>query len=131
MPRRIIALLFDSGDQANEAMQVAMRLHERHEIAVHDAVMVTRRENGELAIDQPCDSTAVAATVPAALVGALCGAVVAGPLGFLVGAVLAGGAGVLLAKFFEGGISDRLVRELAKGARPGQTVLALELGQGA
>jgi uncharacterized membrane protein len=128
MPRRIIALLFDTGHDANEALQVAMRLHERKEIAVHDAVMVTRRENGELAIDEPCDSTAIAATVPAAMVGGLFGAVVAGPLGFLIGAVLAGGAGVLIAKFFEGGISDRLVHELAKGARPGQAVLALELG---
>ena len=128
MPRRIIAVLFDSGKQAADAMQVAMRLHDRHEIAVHDAVMVTCREDGELAIDQPVDSTAVAAAVPAAMVGALAGAVVAGPLGFLIGASVAGSAGVLIAKFFEGGISQRLLRELAKGARPGQTVLALDLG---
>src|SRR5205085_140007 len=103
-----------------------LRLHERHEIALHDAVMVTRREDGLLDIDEPVDATAVAAAVPAALVGALVGAVIAGPLGFLVGAILAGGVGVLIAKYFETGISDRLLVELTRSALPGQTILALE-----
>src|SRR5689334_13513382 len=128
MRRRILALAFDSPADARQAMDVALRLHERREIAVHDAVMVTRREDGEVVLDEPVDSTAVAAAVPAALVGALIGALFAGPAGFLTGAVVAGAIGILLAKKLETGISERLLRELADSTKPGQTILALETG---
>ncbi len=44
------------------------------------------------------DFTAVAATIPATLLGAVIGFLLLGPFGFLAGGVLAGGAGAMMAK---------------------------------
>jgi uncharacterized membrane protein len=76
-------------------------------------------------VTETTDPTPVAAAVPSSLVGALVGALVAGPLGFLIGGVVAGGTGALVAKLLETGIPRGVVGELRALAEPGQCVLAL------
>jgi uncharacterized membrane protein len=121
-------MAFDSLAEASEAMKLALDLQRRRLIVVYDAVVVSRSDDGELMLDEPADVTSIAVAVPAVLLGAFFGTLIAGPLGFLVGAVGAGGIGVVIAKWLDQGISDRTLVELEQRARPGQTILALQVG---
>jgi len=123
--RRIVALAFESSLKAQEAMLAALRLQDQDLITIHDAVFVTRSEEGRIQVTETTDPTPVAAAVPSSLFGALVGTLVAGPLGFLIGGVLAGGGGAIVAKLIDIGIPDRVIGELQELTRPGQTVLAL------
>lgn len=125
-PRRIVALAFDSADEAREAMRAAQQLQEAELITVHDSVFIARDPGGRIEVtDADGDPTPLAAAVPCSLLGALVGTLVAGPLGFLIGGVVAGSSGALVAKLVDTGIPQHVVGELRELARPGQTVLAL------
>lgn len=123
--RRIVALAFDTPLRAHDALLSAMRLQEHDLLEVHDAVFVTRSEDGAVEITESADPTPVAAAVPSSLFGALVGTLLAGPVGLLIGGVLAGGGGALAAKLIDSGIPSRVLGELQELTRPGQTVLAL------
>jgi len=124
-PQRIVALAFDSPLLAQQALLAALSLQENGELALHDAVFVSRTEEAPAEVIETMDPTAVAAAVPSSLFGALVGTLVAGPLGFLIGGVLAGGTGALVAKLIETGIPDQVIQQLRELTKPGQTVLAL------
>ncbi len=71
------------------------------------------------------DPTPVAAAVPASLVGALVGTLIAGPIGLLVGGALGGGGGALAAKLVGTGIAAHAIDALRKTVVPGQYLVAL------
>lgn len=123
-PQRILALEFDSPPLAHDAVHAAWELHQRHEVAVHDLVLVST-EDGRARVVESMDPTPIAAAVPASLFGALIGSLVAGPLGFLIGGVIAGTTGVLVTKLVDTGIPHRLIAQFQRRAKPGQAVLAL------
>lgn len=126
--RRVVALAFDAVPRAHEALLAALRLEERRLLTLHDAVIVSRSEAGELEITQTSDPAPVAAAVPTSLVGALIGTLIAGPIGLLVGGVLGGGGGAIAARLAHDGIPDRVVRDLAEETPPGGTSLVLLVG---
>jgi uncharacterized membrane protein len=122
---RIVALAFDTHDLAADALKSALELEDKDLLDVHDAVFITRHEDGTVEVNVSASPAAAAAAVPSSLFGALVGTLIAGPLGLLIGGVLAGGGGALAARLVETGISDRIVGELQELTKPGQTVLAL------
>lgn len=124
-PQRIVALAFESPLLAQQALLAALRLQEKGELDLHDAVFVSRSENAPAEVIETMDPTPVAAAVPSSLFGALVGTLVAGPLGFLIGGVLAGGTGALVAKLIDTGIPDAVIQQLRELTKPDQTVLAL------
>jgi uncharacterized membrane protein len=120
----IVALEFESQPLAQEALHAAWRLHEEHEVELHDVVVVSA-EHGPAKVIESFDPTPLAVAVPSTLLGALIGSIVAGPLGFLIGGALAGATGALVAKLVDTGIPHRLVAQLCRRAKPGQAVVAL------
>jgi uncharacterized membrane protein len=120
----ILALAFDSPPQAQHALHEAKRLHEQHQLALHDLVVVSA-EDGPAKVVESMDPTPLAAAVPSALLGAVIGVLVAGPLGFLIGGAIAATTGVLVTKLVDTGIPHRLVATLRKRAKPGESVVAM------
>jgi uncharacterized membrane protein len=123
-PQRVVALAFDSEPLAHEALHQAWRLHEQHQLDVHDVVVVSA-EHGRPRVVDKMDPTPLAAAVPSALLGALIGALIGGPLGFLIGGALAGATGALAARHANTGVPHRVVTQLVGLTKPGQAVLAL------
>lgn len=128
-PQHILALAFDSEPQAHEALHAAWRMHEDHQVELHDVVVVSA-EHGPAKVIESLDPTPIAAAVPAALLGALIGAIVGGPLGFLIGGSAAGGVGALVVKLLDTGIPHRLVKQLRRRTKPGQATVALLVTDG-
>jgi hypothetical protein len=52
-------------------------------------------------VDEEADPIVLAASIPASLVGAFIGTLVAGPIGLLIGGVVAGSASALITKSIE------------------------------
>jgi uncharacterized membrane protein len=125
----ILALSFESPPQAQHALHEARRLHEAHQLALHDVVVVSA-EDGPAKVVESMDPTPFAAAVPSTLLGAIVGVLIAGPLGFLIGGVVAGSTGALVTKLVDTGIPHRLVAHLVKRAKPGQAVVALLVDDG-
>ena len=57
--------------------------------------------NEQMDEDEEADPIVLAASIPASLVGAFIGTLVAGPLGLLIGGVIAGGSAALITKSIE------------------------------
>jgi uncharacterized membrane protein len=120
----ILALSFDTPPQAQHALHEAKRLHEEHQLALHDVVVVSA-EDGPAKVVESMDPTPIAAAVPSTLFGAIVGVLVAGPLGFLIGGVVAGSTGALVTKLVDTGIPHGLVARLRKCMKRGEAVVAL------
>jgi uncharacterized membrane protein len=119
----LLALAFDSPPAAHDALVQARRLHDEQH-TVHDVVVV-RADGGEGKVVESMDPSPVAAAVPSTLLGAIVGSIVAGPLGFLIGSVVAGTTGALVVKLVDTGIPHRVIAQLCKRTKPGQSVVAL------
>ncbi len=128
-PQHILALSFDSEPEAHEALHAAWRMHEEHQVELHDVVVVSA-EHGPAKVIESLDPTPVAAAVPSALLGALIGAIIGGPLGFLIGGAAAGATGALVVKVLDTGIPHRLVSQLRRRTKPGQATVALLVTEG-
>jgi uncharacterized membrane protein len=124
----ILALAFDSPLRAQEALLAVLGLEEEGLLVLHEAVFVTRHAHGPAHVTGSTDPTAAAAAVPSSLFGALVGTLVAGPLGFLIGGVVAGGTGALVSRLVATGIPHHVIAELRELTRPGQSVLAMLVG---
>jgi uncharacterized membrane protein len=125
----ILALAFESPPLAHHALHEARRLHEQHQLALHDVVVVSA-EDGPAKVVESMDPTPLAAAVPSTLLGAIVGVLVAGPLGFLIGGAVAGSTGALVTKLVDTGIPHRLIAKLCKRAKPGQAVVAMLVDDG-
>lgn len=122
---RIVALAFDSGLRAQEALLAVRGLEELGRLSVHDAVLLARDGEGRTAIVGTSDPIPVAAAVPGALFGALVGSILAGPPGFLVGGLLAGATSAVAGKLIDAGIPAAIVEQLRELTAPDHTVLAV------
>jgi uncharacterized membrane protein len=124
-PRKLIVLGFDSRLKAEEALLAATRLQAEGEIVLHDAVFVTRDEDGTAHVTETVDETPGEAALSGSFWGMLFGTLLAGPVGMVVGGAISAGAGALVAKLIDVGISDGAVEKLRDAVSPGTTALAL------
>jgi uncharacterized membrane protein len=123
----ILAVVVDSPERAHEILHATLDRPDQGALVVHDAVIVARNATGR--DDDAIDPVPVTVAVTSSLLGALIGAVAAGPLGFLVGGALAGGAAATLAKMAEGWFTRDALAEARTLAERGGCVLALLVDQ--
>ncbi len=124
-PRKLIVLGFESRLKAEEALLAATRLHTEGEIVLHDAVFVTKDEDGATHVTETVDQTPGDAALSGSFWGMLFGTILAGPVGMVVGGAVSAGASALMAKLIDTGISDGAVKQLRETITTGTTALAL------
>jgi len=126
-PRKLIVLGFDSSLKAQEALLAATRLQTEGKILIHDAVFVTKDEDGSTRVTETVDETPGEAALTGSFWGMLFGTLLAGPVGTVVGGAVSAGASALIAKLVDIGILDGTIKELREAVSPGTTALALLL----
>ena len=108
---------FDDMNKAGEVMQSLQSSKDAGDTAVEDVAVVTRDQEGNLAVHDPADEGS-GKVVAGGAVGALVG-MVGGPLGSLVGA----GVGGFLGKLIDSGINNKRLKEIGAALRPGTSAV--------
>ncbi len=124
-PRKLIVLGFDSRLKAEEALLASTRLQTEGEIVLHDAVFVTKDEDGTTRVTETVDESPGDAALSGSFWGMLFGTILAGPVGMVVGGAVSAGTSALVAKLVDIGISDAAIKQLRETIAPGTTALAL------
>ena len=123
--RKIVVIDFDDAMRAQEFLLAATRLVKEGKLGLHDAVFVSRGDDGRSVVRETTDLTPGRGALGGAMWGVLIGTLLGGPIGALVGGAAAGGGGALLGKLIDTGIKDGEVKQLRETVRPGTTALAL------
>lgn len=119
----VVALAFDDGLMAQEALLAALRLRARNRLGLEDAAIVAKDETGRLRLQQTKDLNTLQGASSGAWIGILAGLFVPG--GVLIGGALGAALGGLWAKLRDIGISDARMRSLGEELPSGHAALFL------
>jgi uncharacterized membrane protein len=120
----LLAIVYPDEQTAMNVRDTLARLQRERLISLADAVVVTKRQDGRVELNQP--SLAAAGAASGALWGTLIGMLFFAPLlGLAAGA--AGGA--LSGKLSDYGIEDNFMKELGAQLQPGKAALFLLVRQ--
>lgn len=122
---KLLVISFDDPLRAQEFLLAVARLQKNQEIQLHDAVLVTRAEDGTSHVRETTDVTPGQAGIGGGVWGLLLGTLFGGPIGGLVVGAATAGGGALYAKLVDTGIKDATVTELRSAVPPGRTAVAL------
>jgi len=123
--RKLLVISFDDALRAQEYLLAVAGLQKRHEIQLHDAVIISRDEDGRTHVRETTDVTTGQASVGAGVWGLLIGTLFGGPIvGLIAGAATAGG-GALYARLVDTGIKDEAITQLREAVPVGRTAVAL------
>lgn len=127
----IVGISFDKPSRAEEALLTVVHLQQEGQVALTDAVVAIKDEQGKVHIRQTVDPTPGRAALGSSIWGLLLGSILGGPVGGLVvGGAFAGGA-ALSAKLVDLGLDDGWVKEVATWLDPGTSALLLLVSGGA
>ena len=127
LPQTIVGISFDDRFRAQEFMTATSRLASKHLLTVHDAVIVTKKDDGSTHVVETVDPSPGRAAASGAMWAGLIGLFVAGPVGWLAGGVLGAGAGAVTAKVVDLGIPDEWVAWFREAVEAGTTTVVLLL----
>lgn len=122
---RLLVISFEDGLRAQEFLLAVARLQRNDEIQLHDAVLITRDQDGRSHVRETSDVTPGQAGVGAGVWGLLLGTLFGGPIGGLVVGAASAGGGALFAKIVDTGVKDETIETLRKTVPPGRTAVAL------
>jgi len=115
----LFAFVFDERSTAEEAMKDLAGLQQGQVLTLHDAVFVTRTQDGGVKLDQSVNITAAGA-LSGAFWGSLIGLIFLAPLlGAAVGAAAGGVSGYLT----DYGVNDDFARQMGGKLEPGRVAL--------
>ncbi len=120
----IIGMSFDKASRADEVLLALVHLQQEGEIALSDAVVVAKDQNGKIHIRQTVDPTPGQSALTGSIWGMLAGMLFGGPV-FLAAAAVGAGGGALMAKLIDLGLDDKWVKEVGKWLDPGTSALLL------
>src|ERR671938_434874 len=117
-PEALFGISFDDVYRAQEFLLALTRMASAGELALRDAVVVVKDDDGRVRVRETIDpqpgTTAMSGAVWTGLLGLLLG----GPVGWLAGIGLGAGAGALVAKVVDVGIPDEWVDWFKAAVRP-------------
>lgn len=125
----MIAIAFDSPQEADNVLTELNRLQKEYLIDLADAVVVIRQPDGKINLKQSINLVSAGAAsggISGALWGTLVGMLFLNPLaGFAVGGLAGAGAGALSGSLADYGIDDSFIRSLAEKLKPDSSALFL------
>ncbi len=122
---KLLVISFEDGLRAQEFLLAVAGLQKREEIQLHDAVLISRAEDGSSHVRETTDVSPGQAGVGAGVWGLLLGTIFGGPIGGLVVGAASAGGGALFAKLVDTGVKDETVQQLRSSVPPGRTAVAL------
>ncbi len=122
---KLLVISFDDALRAQEFLLAVARLQQHEDIQLHDAVLISRAQDGSSHVRETTDVTPGQAGLGAGVWGLLLGTLFGGPIGGLVVGAASAGGGALFAKLVDTGVKDETVQELRSTVPPGRTAVAL------
>src|SRR5579859_5795393 len=122
---KLLVISFEDPLRAQEFLLAVAGLQRRDELRLHDAVLITRNEDGSSHVRETTDVTPGQAGVGAGVWGLLLGTLFGGPIGGLVVGAASAGGGALYAKLVDTGVKDETIEQLRSTVPPGRTAVAL------
>lgn len=116
--KTLVAVLFEHNEHgAADALNKLNKLEKEYLVDLEDAVIVTRRKDGKIKLQQMVNVTEVGAW-EGALWGSFIGLLFTGPLGMIVVGGLGAGFGALVGSADDHGIDDDFIKGLSEGVKP-------------
>ena len=117
----VIAVSFEDDGSAYKAMTLLEELASQHRIDVQEAVVVARREDGQVVAKDRVESSDLPATATGGLLGLVVG-IIGGPLGVLVGGTYGLVVGSLF-DIYDADVSDSALATISSTVTLGHTAL--------
>jgi uncharacterized membrane protein len=121
----IIGVSFDSRLKAQEYLLAMTRLREDGVLELKDAVIVTKQDDGKVAVTETIDPTPGRAALSGGVWLGLLGLFVGGPVGWLAGIGIGAGAGAVAAKVVDLGVPDEWVDWFKEVVEPGISAVVI------
>jgi len=121
----IIGVSFDNVMKAQEYLLAMGRLRQDGVLELHDAVTVTKDDDGKVNVTETIDPTPGKAAVSGGMWLGLLGLVVGGPIGWAAGIGIGAGAGAIAAKAIDLGIPDEWVDWFKETVEPGTSTVII------
>ena len=125
VPQTLVGISFNDAFRAEEFLTAARGLAARGRLALVDAVVVRKDENGRTMVHETTDLEPRRAAWSGAIWAGLFGLILGGPVGWVAGAAVGAGGGALAAKIVDHGISDEWVGWFREAVEPGAVIVAL------
>ena len=117
----VIAVSFEDDGNAYKAMTLLEELASQHRIDVQEAVVVVRREDGQVVAKDRVESSSPPATATGGMLGLLIG-IIGGPLGVLVGGTYGLVVGSLF-DIYDADVSDSALASISGSVKVGHSAL--------
>ncbi len=121
----IIGVSFDNILKAQEYLLAMGRLRQDGVLELHDAVTVTKGDDGKVNVTETIDPTPGRAALSGGMWLGLLGLVVGGPIGWAAGIGIGAGAGAAAAKAIDLGIPDEWVGWFKETVEPGTSTVII------
>jgi uncharacterized membrane protein len=122
----LIAIVFDSKEQAQEARMEFSKMQREHLVELEDSVVATKDDKGHVKLDQTLNLTAAGAASGGfwgLLIGFIFSIPFGGPLLPILTAVFGAGFGALSGSLSDYGINDAMMKELSADMEQGKAAL--------
>jgi len=121
----IIGVAFDTATRAQEYLLAMAGLRNSGDLALKDAVVVSKNDEGKVSVTETIDPTPGRAAASGAMWTGLLGLVVGGPIGWLAGLGVGAGVGAVTAKVIDIGIPDEWVDWFKQSVHEGTTAVVV------
>src|SRR4051794_21563946 len=118
---KLLVISFEDPLRAQEYLLAVSGLQSRDDIELHDAVLMSRDEDGRSHVRETTDVTPGQAGVGAGVWGLLIGTLFGGPIGGLIVGAASAGGGALFAKLVDSGVKGETGQGLRTKGPPGRT----------
>jgi uncharacterized membrane protein len=129
VPQEILAIVLDKPTRAEQVLLSLAHLQGEGKVRMHDAVIVTKTEEGRTQIVETIDVTPAKGALAGSWWGLLGGLIVGGPLA-LAGILGGAAAGALYGKLVDRGLEDDWVKSMADWIDPNSSALLLLVDAG-